>query len=334
MKRSLVVLLCFLLSAIIPLVYFGSRAEFSTDAPDTSETGTETDTGTGTDTDVQTETDTESPFEAGISIDGSDEVEDLVAIYIYVYSDELRGGTMTLTYDPSVLSKPAIVQTSEEDINVTLRSDPGRLSVLFITDEPFIDYVTLLTLGFSVLPGANPENIEITLCDIVFTDGSEDLTMADVTYVARYINSGRNTLPVTTEEPETEPPATEPAPETEREPVTTRPEPQTTEEPATEAPATTEEITTEPVQTETEKITETETVTEKAITTAADTEPEPDSTEEIAITAEPTVITDNTDKNENNASEVITAVIIAAVIAAAAVTAVFIVKKSKKTEDK
>jgi hypothetical protein len=318
--------------AVSVLLGLTLRAEYETDFE------TDTDTGTGTE---ETGTETDPPFTADVSFDGEDEVGDSFTVSVFAVADEMRGGVLTVRYDTSILSDPEVTPAQEEGLLVKITENPGGISVLFITDETFYGVITLFTLDFTVIKGTPSGYIEISLEDIVITDGIKDTPLSGVTYSAYYVPDPVTETDVTdtaateTEAPQTEP-QTEPAPVTE--PVSTErqtepPEPQTTVIPrTTEAPQTEP-----PTQTETETETATETDTaSKTVTepvtalTAAQTEPETET--EAVITAPPTQSEPASTEGEEvkrNGSFIIPAVIIASVLALSAATAVFIVKKRK-----
>ena len=331
MKKTLVMICCALLIASV-MLGLTLRAEYET------ETDTDTDTGTA---ETGTETETDLPFTADVSFDGEDEIGDSFTVSVFAVADEMRGGVLTVRYDTSVLSDPAVTPAKEERLLIKITENPGSISVLFITDETFYGVITLFTLEFTVIKGTPAGYIEISLEDIVITDGINDTPLSGVTYSAYYVPDPVTETDVTdtavteTDEPVTEP-QTEPAPVTEpasTERQTEPPEPQTSV-----MPQTTEAPQTEPVtetKTETNAVTETdtaaETVTEPVpASTAAQTEPDEET--EAVITAPPTrsePASTEGEEEKNNGSFIIPAVIIASVLALSAVTAVYIVKKRK-----
>ena len=331
MKKTLVMICCALLIASI-MLGVTLRAEYETD----TDTDTNTDTGT-----AETGFETDPPFTADVSFDGEDEIGDSFTVSVFAVADEMRGGVLTVRYDTSILTDPTVTPAEEEGLLVKITESPGSISVLFITDDTFYGVITLFTLDFTVIRGTPSGYIEISLEDIVITDGQKETALTGVTYSAYYVPDPVTATDVTdtavteTDAPETEP-QTEPPPATE--PVTTErhtepPEPQTSSEPkTTEAPQTEPPTQTE---TETETATETdtaaETVTEPVTAlTAAQTEPETET--EAVITAPPTQSEPASTEGEEvkrNGSFIIPAVIIASVLALSAATAVFIVKKRK-----
>lgn len=339
MKKTAAAVLILLMLTLVPFTALLPKAGYAEETEMTDEITTDISTA------ETTEEETDGPFIADISFDGEDEVGDSFSVSVYTVADDLRGGTMVISYDTAILSDPETVPTDEEGVTVTLRSAPGRISVLFITDESFYGYLTLLTLNFTVVPGASPETVQISLENIVLTDGSTETKLSGVTYVAAYAAPviTTDTAVTDTEEPVTDGPVTEtdtePQTETEpvtREPVTTEREPITTrpEEPTETEPAAASAETFAQTQTETE----TETDTAPAAATSENTETQTETaaeTEEAVITEGPGESapeeTEGKEEKRNN-SFIIPAAIVAAALAFAAATAVYFVKKTKKTD--
>ncbi len=334
MKRVILIAACFMLALFVPAVYAISETGFETDTG----YGTDIVTDTGTETDTGTDTEEVRKTEAGL--DGADEINGPFSVSVFVISDELRGGSMTVSYDPSVLTEPKVTLTEEEGFMITLKTEPGAVRAVFITNETFFGYVTLMTLDFE-FTGEMPETVGVSLSDAVVTDGVKDEYISDVTYTARCIRETDTATdteaPLTDTEAVTEPavkqtdeitsPATKEPETTEKETVTTEIRPVTTE-PETEPQTETEEPGTKEAQTETD----TETEQTEYITTGPVTEPETETATEAVITAERTVTEPKTTEGEeekNKGGFIIPAVIIASALTLSAATAVYIVKKKK-----
>ena len=324
MKRTLVIIISVLILTALPLIAVVPKAEYET------ETDIPTDT-------AETE-DTESVFTADVSFDGEDQVGETFEVSVFAVAEELRGGVMTVSYDTTVLSVTDITLSDEEGLYIRAESAPGSIRVVFITDDMFYGVMTLFTVGFSVVEGAWPENVQISLADIVITDGENDTVLSGVTYTAAYVptvtadTGDTDTAATDTDAPDT---VTDEQTEAQTEPVTAE---RVTEPSVTEAAGT--DVTTAEPETQTGgETSETEPSTEGDETSPATSAGVTETGEKETATETEAVITPPLTQSEPTSTEgeeekrdgpfLIPAVIAAAALAFAAGTAVYFIKKRK-----